>query len=617
MKVTWSGWRFLLQSTLAGRQSTTSCGRQAYLHDYAMKNADAPALEHTAPVSDGTELFYRAWIPSGATRAVVLCHRGHEHSGRLAETAAAITPPGVAAFAWDARGHGRSPGRRGFAPGFARMVQDLDEFVHGISARHDIAMENIVVVAHSVGAVVASTWVHDYAPRIRGLVLVTPAFRVRLYVPFAIPMLRLLHWLRPEAVISSYVKAAMLTHDQEQAASYAADPLISRDISNRILLEMNDAAARVVADAGAILVPTLVLSAGRDWVVDIGVQNRFVSALSSPVKHHIVYPGMHHAILHERERHLPWAAIRDFIHARFAQDIDNRCALAAEGSVWTRCEHARLCRPLPWWSTKRWGYAVAHAALGTLGRTSASIATAWRTGFDSGESLDHVYRNRAEGASFIGRMIDRTYLNSPGWAGIRQRREHLIARITDCLRQASRGGQEVHLVDIAAGPGRYDLDALEQAQGIPATALLRDRSPGGVEAGRGLARERGLEGRVRNEVGDAFDADDLAALSPRPDVAVVSGLYELFPDNTLIRRSLAGLARAVPSGGWLVYTNQPWHPQLEFIARTLINRDGQPWIMRCRTQAEIDALVDEAGFAKTGMSIDRWGIFTVSVAQRR
>lgn len=582
-----------------------------------MDTATAPPLELTAPLSDGTELFYRAWIPAGAIRAVVLCHRGHEHSGRLAETAAAITPSRVAAFAWDARGHGRSPGRRGFAPGFARMVQDLDEFVRGISERHAIPLERIVVVAHSVGAVVASTWVHDYAPRIRGLVLATPAFRVRLYVPLAIPMLRLLHRVRPDAVISSYVKAAMLTHDPEQAATYAADPLISRDISNRILLEMYDAASRVVADAGAIIVPTLVLSAGKDWVVDIGVQNRFVSALGSQVKHHIVYPGMHHAVLHERDRHLPWAAIRDFIHARFAEDIDYRSRLAAEGDTWTRSEHDRLCQPLPWWSAKRWGYAVARLALGTLGRTSASIATAWRTGFDSGESLDHVYRNRAEGTSILGRFIDRSYLNSPGWAGIRQRRQHLIAQIAGCLRQASSGGQGVHLVDIAAGPGRYDLDALEQAKGVPATAVLRDRSSGGVDAGRGLARERGLEGRVRNEVGDAFDAESLAALSPRPDVAVVSGLYELFPDNALIRRSLAGLARAVPSGGWLVYTNQTWHPQLEFIARTLTNRDGQPWIMRCRTQAEIDALVDEAGFSKTGMSIDRWGIFTVSVARRR
>ena len=54
----------------------------------------------------------------------------------------------------------------------------------------------------------------------------------------------------------------------------------------------------------------------------------------------------------------------------------------------------------------------------------------------------------------------------------------------------------------------------------------------------------------------------------------------------------------------------------QMIARTLINRDGKPWIMRRRTQLEMDELVRRAGFEKIGMEIDRWGIFSVSVARR-
>ena len=53
------------------------------------------------------------------------------------------------------------------------------------------AMENIIVLAHSVGAVTVAAWVHDYAPPIRAMILATAAFRVRLYVPLAIPALRL------------------------------------------------------------------------------------------------------------------------------------------------------------------------------------------------------------------------------------------------------------------------------------------------------------------------------------------------------------------------------------------------------------------------------------------
>ena len=69
-------------------------------------------------------------------------------------------------------------------------------------------------------------------------------------------------------------------------------------------------------------------------------------------------------------------------------------------------------------------------------------------------------------------------------------------------------------------------------------------------------------------------------------------------------------------GGYLIYTCQPWHPQVEFIARTLTNREGRPWIMRRRTQAEMDALVRAAGFEKVDQDVDPWGIFTVSLARR-
>jgi hypothetical protein len=76
------------------------------------------------------------------------------------------------------------------------------------------------------------------------------------------------------------------------------------------------------------------------------------------------------------------------------------------------------------------------------------------------------------------------------------------------------------------------------------------------------------------------------------------------------------VAEALEPGGYLVYTNQPWHPQLNFIANVLVNREGQPWVMRCRSQAEMDDLAATAGFEKLDMAIDRWGIFTVSVARR-
>jgi hypothetical protein len=98
----------------------------------------------------------------------------------------------------------------------------------------------------------------------------------------------------------------------------------------------------------------------------------------------------------------------------------------------------------------------------------------------------------------------------------------------------------------------------------------------------------------------------------------VSGLYELVPENGALRESLGGLADAIRPGGYVIYTGQPWHPQLEFIARTLSSHRGhKPWVMRRRTQAELDQLVESAGFQKIDQLTDDWGMFTVSLARRR
>jgi hypothetical protein len=161
------------------------------------------------------------------------------------------------------------------------------------------------------------------------------------------------------------------------------------------------------------------------------------------------------------------------------------------------------------------------------------------------------------------------------------------------------------------------LDTIRQASHIPITALLRDYKRENIEAGRKLAEQMKLTANVTYAEGDAFYRASLAAIQPRPTIAIVSGLYELFPSNEPVLNSLRGLADAVEAGGYLIYTNQPWHPQVEFIARVLTNREGKPWIMRRRTQAEMDELVRGAGFEKTDMEIDPWGIFTVSVAQRK
>src|SRR5689334_18304972 len=184
----------------------------APVHSNRIVMITTESARHHFTASDGVELQYKTWTPSGgASRALVLLHRGHEHADRWDTVVPGLKMQDTAIYAWEARGHGQSPGRRGHAAGFMQYVRDLADFMIHLHAAHGVTEEQTVVVAHSVGAVVAAAWVHDFAPRIAGLVLATPAFDVNLIVPGALTSIRLLQKLKPDATIKSYVKGDWLT----------------------------------------------------------------------------------------------------------------------------------------------------------------------------------------------------------------------------------------------------------------------------------------------------------------------------------------------------------------------------------------------------------------------
>jgi alpha-beta hydrolase superfamily lysophospholipase len=572
--------------------------------------------------SDGSRLFYRYWAPvgAGAGRALVLFHRGHEHSGRLAHVVDELDLPGFAMYAWDARGHGRSADEAAEAARPANMgtlIQDVDEFVRHVSSESGIAMEDIAVLGQSVGSVLLAAWVHDYAPPVRCMILASPAFKVKLYIPLARPMLGLVYKIRGDFHVNSYVKPGALTHDAERIASYKADPLIRRPISANILLALYSTAERVIADAQAIQTPTQLLISGADYVVHHGPQHEFFDRLGSRVKEKHVFEGFYHDTLGEKDRGPAIAKVRAFLETCFAQPPQTASLLEADRSGYTKDEFDRLSRPLPALSPKALNFALTRFGMRTGGQLSDGVRLGLETGFDSGSTLDYVYRNRPRGITPLGKLIDWSYLNAIGWRGIRIRKQHIERLLGKAMASLKAAGRPVRIADIAAGHGRYVLEAIASQAERPESILLRDFSELNVRQGSELIRQKGMEAMARFEQGDAFDRASVAAITPRPTLGVVSGLYELFPENAPVRRSLEGFAEAIEPGGFLIYTGQPWHPQLEMIARTLGSHRGhKPWIMRRRTQGEMDQLVAAAGFRKLAELADEWGIFTVSLAQR-
>ncbi|MDO5769113.1 MAG: alpha/beta fold hydrolase [Psychrobacter sp.] len=597
---------------------------------------------------DGTAIYYRYWLTMPLTqiakisrstqqnqsqnsgpqlsttlKQVILLHRGHEHSGRLSELGERFAQAGYQVFAWDARGNGRSGGLKDHADSVTELERDLNDFVKLVSGQTGIGIEDTVIVASSIGATLAAAWVHDYAPTIRGMILGTPAIRIRLYIPMAIPALKVARKLGLMPRVSSYVKAQVLTHDKDAQAAYNADPLISGSISSDLLIDTHATGERLLDDSAAITAPTFILCAGKDYVVDKQAEREFYEQLSSPLKRWQLYPDSFHAIFHETNKADIFADCIDFADSLFAQptsDVDLRHAHVNSPSK-DKVDRLAIKPFNP-------SFAITRLAMQKFGHVSDAIATGLEHGFDSGSSLDKVYANEPRGKNIFGKAVDKFYLSNIGWQGIRIRRQHILelgrSAISELAQKDSAPNADIRVLDIASGNGYYVFDLLKEFEHL--TAELRDYDHHNVQVLADKAEQYGLANRVAAIQKDAFnpasyigdndaaDLKDLKDLAANFDIAIASGVFELFSDNTLVATALSGIYDSLIDQGYLLYTNQPWHPEQEFISKTLNNHRGTDWVMRCRSQAEMDQLVAQAGFKKIDMRIDRFGIFTVSLA---
>ncbi|PWK06224.1 alpha-beta hydrolase superfamily lysophospholipase [Psychrobacter immobilis] len=582
---------------------------------------------------DGTAIYYRYWLTmplegikkaSQPLRQVILLHRGHEHSGRLAELGQQFAAAGYQVFAWDARGNGRSGGIKDHAESVTELERDLDGFVQLVIGKTGIAIEDTLIVASSIGAVLAAAWVHDYAPNIRGMILGTPALSIRLYMPFAIPSLKVARALGLMSRVSSYVKAQVLTHDKDAQQAYNADPLISNSISTDLLIDTHATGQRLLDDASAITVPTFVLCAGKDYVVDKQAERDFYEAINATDKRWQLYPDSYHAIFHETNKADVFADCINFAEQVFSKDVKAPDLSAAHLNSASKDKVDRLAiKPF------NPSFAITRFAMQKFGHVSDAIATGLEHGFDSGHSLDHVYYNQPSGQNKFGQAVDKFYLSNIGWQGIRIRREHILELAREALADIEDKNQSItkpyqpKLLDIASGHGFYAFDLLTEFTKLHAE--LRDYEMHNIQALQAKAEQLEIANRLITCQKDAFDpasyshlqkaSDNDKSLDDKKfDIAIASGVFELFSDNTLPATALAGIYDSLKSDGYLLYTNQPWHPEQEFISKTLNNHRGSSWVMRCRSQAEMDQLVENAGFKKVAMRIDRFGIFTVSLA---
>jgi alpha-beta hydrolase superfamily lysophospholipase len=263
---------------------------------------------HQISAADGTMLYVTDYmLPASQARgSVVIMHGLGEHSGRYRHVAGFFNECGLSVRCYDHRGHGRSQGKRGDVINGDPMLQDAEIVIEDFSTRY---AEPPFLFGHSMGGLFAARFALSHLSPLRGLILSSPALALRLSA-FQMKMLKFMHTLAPSLALPNGVSPALLSHDPKIVAAYKADPLVHRKISARLLTSMLSSIAYCQSHAGEMAIPTLMLVAGDDRVLDADGSKRFFAQLPAGTAQLHVYDGMYHEIFNELDAHRPLADLK-------------------------------------------------------------------------------------------------------------------------------------------------------------------------------------------------------------------------------------------------------------------------------------------------------------------
>ena len=238
------------------------------------------------------------WRP----RAVVLIVHGlGEHAWRYDHVAQRLNEWGFCVRAYDQRGHGESGGARGVLPEEDTLLDDLAEVLE--DTRSHIAEPwacPLILMGHSMGGLIAATFVQRNMAPVDGLVLSSPALDAGIGT-LQKKLIGLLYRFAPNFATSNRLDASRISHNPAVVEAYRKDPLVHDRISARLARFIDSNGPRVISAAPRWRVPTLLMYAGADSLVQPAGSRAFAAAAPRDKVHSHAFEGLYHEIFNEAD----------------------------------------------------------------------------------------------------------------------------------------------------------------------------------------------------------------------------------------------------------------------------------------------------------------------------
>jgi acylglycerol lipase len=256
-----------------------------------------PVREETFNVEGGLKIFVRSWRPMGTPRAiVVICHGVNSHGGQYFWPAEQFVANGLAVYALDLRGRGRSEGERFYVENVADYVSDVTGTVKLAKSR-DPGLA-VFLLGHSAGGVVSATYALDNQAELAGFICESFAFQVP--APgFALAAIKGLSHIAPRLPALT-LKNEDFSRDPAAVAALNSDPLIANETQPAATVAaLVRADERLREEFSRITLPLLIMHGTADKATVCHGSEFFHQTAGSKDKTLKLYQGHFHDLLND------------------------------------------------------------------------------------------------------------------------------------------------------------------------------------------------------------------------------------------------------------------------------------------------------------------------------
>ncbi len=253
------------------------------------------------------ELFIRSWRPAAKVRAVLAIVPGfNSHSGHYQWAAAQFAGMGLAVYAVDLRGRGKSSGPR-------FHVEHFDDYLADVQSLLDVARRRepgvpVFLLGHSAGGVIASAYTLAHQDELAGLICESYAFQV----PAPAPVLALVRWLSGPFPMLRVLKLPNREFSRlpEVVEALEADPLIAGEKQTALTVaQMLVGIDRLRRGFPTLQLPVLIAHGTADKVTLPAGSRLFQQSAGSADKTLLLYEDHAHDLLNDAGRD---GVVRDF-----------------------------------------------------------------------------------------------------------------------------------------------------------------------------------------------------------------------------------------------------------------------------------------------------------------